>query len=124
MKWSASWLWMSVAIVGMLCIPRMGVANESTGAASGRITFTGAIVEPTCSASTERIATWVAATSEWDQPHLDICAKLGEAAITSQVYTVTATHISSGETDPVLSYFSNYVKAVRAAPVLITQVYE
>ncbi|GGY34440.1 hypothetical protein GCM10008098_29520 [Rhodanobacter panaciterrae] len=115
---------MSVAVVGMLCIPQVSAASESTGAASGRITFTGTIVEATCSATTERIATWVAGAPELGQPHLDSCAKSGEAAITSQVYTTTAIHISNAETDPVLSYFNDYVRAAEADPILITQVYE
>jgi type 1 fimbria pilin len=124
MKWSISWLLMSATVVGMLCIPRGAAASGSIDASVGRITFTGAVVEPTCGASTGRIATWVAVASESGQPHLDACSKLDAVATTSQIYSVTVIHLSNAETDRVLRYFSDYVKANREDPVLITQAYE
>jgi hypothetical protein len=109
----------------MLCIPRAAAASGSIDpSAGGRITFIGAIVEPTCGPSTERIATWMAVPSEPGRPHLDACSKSGATAIPSQTYTITVVHLSNTETNRVLKYFSDYVSASRADPILITQSYE
>lgn len=127
MKWSASWLWMSIAVVGVLCIPRMSAASESTSAASGRINFTGAIVEPTCGVNIERVATWIAAASTRGLPHLDACGRSSAGAGTPQIYTVSVVHLSDAEPDRVLRYFSDYVRAGHAGapdPTLVTQTYE
>ncbi len=124
MRCSVNWLWMSVVVAGMLCIPRVAAAGGSIEASGGRITFTGAVVEPTCGASTERVATWIAVASESGRPHLDACPKSGAAPIPSQIYAITVIHLSNAETDRVLRYFSNYVRAGRQDPVLITQSYE
>lgn len=127
MRWSASRLWVSVAVVGMLCIPWMSVASESTGIASGRISFTGAIVEPTCGVNIERVATLVTAASGSSVPLPDTCGRSNAAVVASQIYTVSVVRLSDAEPDRVLRYFSDYVRAGRAnatSPVLVTQTYE
>jgi len=126
MKWSASWLWMSIAVVGVLCIPRMSAASESTSAASGRITFTGAIVEPTCGVNIERVATSAAALAQ-SLSYPDTCRRSNANVVASQIYTVSVVHLSDAEPDRVLRYFSDYVRAANADasnPILVTQTYE
>lgn len=126
MKWSASWLWMSIAVVGVLCIPRMSAASESTSAASGRITFTGAIVEPTCGVEVERVVTRAAASAQ-SMPRTETCSGTNKNVAASQIYTVSVVRLSDAEPDRVLRYFSDYVRASRvdaSSPTLIIQTYE
>ncbi len=99
----------------------------SANAATGRIVFSGAVVEPTCGASAERVAAWVAATPVPGQSDQNTCGGSNPAIAASQMYTVTVVHLSDAESDRVLRYFSDYVRAsqVNASnPTLITQTYE
>jgi hypothetical protein len=52
----------------------------------------------------------------------------GEVATNpSRIYAVTVARLSNSESDRVLAYFDNYVRAERpgsADPVLVTQTYE
>jgi hypothetical protein len=127
MKWSISWVWVSVAVIGVLGIPRTVVAGESVSVQAGRITFTGAIAEPTCGVNIKRVATWGAAASVSSLSHPETCGGSGAAIAASQIYTVSVTHLSYAEPDRVLRYFSDYVRAGQAnapSPTLVTQTYE
>lgn len=127
MNWSVNRLWVSVAVVGMLCIPRMSVASDAAGAANERITFTGAIVEPTCGVNIERVATLVTAASGSGVPHSDMCGRPNTTVVASQIYTVSVVRLSDAEPDRVLRYFSDYVRAGQVnapSPILVTQTYE
>jgi hypothetical protein len=127
MKWSNSLLLLSVAAVGMLCIPRVAAASGSTGASGGRITFIGAIVEPTCGVKAESVETLVSRSSGQHRLNRMTCAGSDVAAAAPQIYSVTVVRLSSSEADRVLKYFDTYVKASRpdaVDPVLLTQTYE
>jgi hypothetical protein len=127
MKWSISSLLMSAAVVGMLCIPRVAAASGSIDASGGRITFTGAIVEPTCGVSTEHIATMIANASTQNLSHRIACAVPNARTSAAPIYAVTVAQLTGSEPDRVLQYFNNYVKAAQAnasGPVLVTQTYE
>jgi type 1 fimbria pilin len=123
MKWSISSLLMSAAVVGMLCIPRVAAAGGSLGAASGRITFTGAITAPTCEVKTENVAPSFVSTSEQSFSRRIDCSGSHEAVVAQQVVV----RLTDGESDHVLKYFNDYVKASQVSasrPLLVTQTYE
>jgi hypothetical protein len=127
MKWSSSLLLLSVAAVGMLCIPRVAAASGSAGVLGGRMTFTGAIVEPTCAVQAASVETLVARSSVQHRLNRVTCAGPDIAAITPQIYSLSVVRLSSLEADRVLKYFETYVKASRpdaAEPVLLTETYE
>lgn len=99
----------------------------SANAATGRIVFSGAIVEPTCGVSAERVAAWVAAAPGQGQSHPTTCCGSNAAVAAPQMYTVTVAHLSHAEPDRVLRYFSDYVRASQVdapSPTLVTQTYE
>lgn len=126
MKWSSSLLLLGVAAVGMLCIPRVAAAGGSTGVSGGRITFRGAIVEPTCSMATVSVTTLVLATGQ-NRPHRVKCAGPDTGFLAPPIYTLTVAPLSSSTADRVLKYFDTYVKASQpdaADPLLLTQTYE
>jgi type 1 fimbria pilin len=127
MKWSVSSLLMSAAVVGMLCIPRIAAASGSMESSGGRITFTGAIVESTCGVTAESAATWVTGVPAQNSLHQATCTGPNAAAVAAQVYRVSVVGLSDSESDRVLKYFDNYVKASgpdAKDPVLVTQIYE
>jgi hypothetical protein len=127
MKWSSSLLLLGVAAVGMLCIPRVAAAGGSTGVTGGRITFTGAVVEPTCGVKAERLEALVARSSGPHRLNRMTCAGPDVATIAPQIYSVTVVRLSSSTTDRVLKYFDAYVKASQPDaldPILLTQTYE
>jgi hypothetical protein len=127
MKWSVSSLLMGATVVGMLCIPRVAAASGSLDASGGRITFTGAIVEPTCSVSTEHITTMIANPAIQNQSRRMVCTVPNALTSPAQIYAVTVVRLTGSEPDRVLQYFNNYVKAAQAnasGPVLVTQTYE
>lgn len=123
----------SVILAGCLCSMVFGSAiahAEGAGsAASGTITFMGAIVAPTCDVaagpgSLPTVIDGVAASrTQWRT-----CAAPGNAvANASRIYAVSVVRLTSTESDPVLKYFDTYVKAsgIHAKdPLLVTQTYE
>jgi len=94
----------------------------------GRLVFSGAVVEPTCSVSTEE--TLAAGRESGARPAVNrmTCASQSDnQAHASAVYSSVALRLSSTETDVVLKYFDAYVKADRPDaldPMLVTHVYE
>lgn len=121
--------------VACFLVSALGVSAARAGSdgaiAGGTITFVGAIVEPTCSiASTPAVLDLAAGAIQRHAPLQRSC--LGPASATSTVgvsrpYTVDVVHLSGSESDQVLRYFANYVRAARqgsADPVLVTQTYE
>lgn len=98
-------------------------------AESGRIIFSGSIVEPTCSLAPEESAMVTGATpSVVGETRRQTCARPGHAtAAASGIYALTFVRLSSSVPDRVLQYFDTYVKASRVDavdPMLITQTYE
>jgi type 1 fimbria pilin len=126
MKWSISSLLMSVAVIGMLCIPRIAAAYEGA-IASGRITFIGAIVEPTCGVTAESAITLIARAAAQNAPQQIACTGPNATVAAPQIFAVNVVHLTDAEPDRVLKYFNDYVKASQAgtqSPVLVTQTYE
>lgn len=97
-------------------------------AAEGRITFSGAVVEATCSVAAPVIAMVAAIPHGVTEVRQLTCATSGNASVAPpQRYALTVVRLSSSVPDRVLKYFDNYVRASysnAADPVLLTQVYE
>lgn len=114
-------------LAGCLCAMLFGVSTAQ--AASGRITFSGAIVEPTCGMNAQSAATLMADASAQGVSHPVTCGGSNAVAGTAdaQAYTVTVARLSDAEPDHVLRYFSDYVRASQANapnPALVTQTYQ
>jgi len=134
MKSSISLLLVSIAIVGMLSMPCLATAG-GVEASGGRISFMGAIVEPTCSASVASIDTVASiSTSHNVTPLRFACGTARTATDSSQFYSLTVVDLDAATInhDRVLDYFAGYVKAAdsrdkagkRVTPILVTQTYE
>lgn len=93
----------------------------------GRLVFSGAVVEPTCSVSTEET---LAAGREFGKPpvmRMGCQRQSGSSAHAAAMYSSVALRLSGAETNVVLKYFDAYVKADQPDapdPVLVTRVYE
>jgi hypothetical protein len=97
-------------------------------AQEGRVTFSGAVVTPTCSVATPVIAMVADVPSAVTEARQLTCATSGNASVAvPQSYALTVVRLSSSVPDRVLKYFDDYVRASRsdaADPVLLTQVYD
>jgi type 1 fimbria pilin len=120
----------SVAMMFASSVVKAGGGGTIDG---GIIRFVGAVVEPTCSAVVvpEDVNQAVAAgrTHQSLQRSCSAPTTAGVATVTdnSRPYDVNVVHLSSSESDHVLNYFANYVRAAQpgtADPVLLTQTYE
>lgn len=106
-------------------VPSIAGAASAEG---GRITFSGAVVAPTCGVSSPVITMVAAVPHAVTETQRLTCATSGNAgSAASRIYALTVVHLSSSVPDRVLKYFDAYVKAGRpdaADPILLTQVYE
>jgi len=86
----------------------------------GRIGFTGAVLEPTCSVGYQRIGIAESSGSQFYHCTERTGATPGQAAqsYTLSVVSVSGTAIAS---DRLIGYYANYLKA---EPKLVTQTYE
>jgi hypothetical protein len=95
---------------------------------SGTITFVGAIVAPTCTPSMFGSLTTSSVQPARGNVQSQICSGPGGDAVNAaRTYAQSVTPISSSESDQVLKYFGDYVRAGEgeaANPRLITQTYE
>ncbi|HWX65348.1 MAG TPA: hypothetical protein VNZ27_02870 [Rhodanobacter sp.] len=104
------------------CFSVMAFLPLAVRAEEGRITFTGMIVEPTC--STPSLVA-IASATEFTTRRMTCLDRRGSAA--TQGYTLSIVRLTSAVPDHVLQYFVTYVKAARpdaADPLLLTKVYE
>lgn len=120
MKCLVNWMWVNVAVAGMLCIPRMAAAD-------GRITFTGAIVEATCTASID--ADTLMPGGHTATPHRFQCGATQTAAGSGRFYSLTVVNLDAAtiDDDRVLNYFAGYMKVAdgnEATAKLVTQTFE
>ena len=129
MNWSISSLVVGIAVIGLSCMQCLVRANE-VEASGGRITFTGAIVEPTCSASVASIDTAASiSTSGNATPQRFACGIAHGTADSNKFYSMTVVDLDATAVnhDPVLDYFVGYVKAAgdnMASAKLVTQTFE
>lgn len=122
---------MAISLVTLIaaCLCAATLVPSRAVAANERITFSGAVVEPTCGISSVDSA---AAAANAAGTHFQVerwaCIKHGSASReASPSYTLTVMRLSGSISDPVLKYFETYVLAGRsdvAGPVLLTQTYE
>jgi hypothetical protein len=125
------WFDMAISPVTLLamCLCATTFIPSTAVAASGRITFSGAIVEPTCSVSTaDNTAAAVDASQTEVRMDRLACNRSGNASGgASPTYALTVMRLSGSVSDQVLKYFDAYVKEGRsdgADPVLLTQTYD
>jgi hypothetical protein len=121
------WVLSSCLLVSVL--GASAVKAGGGGTIDGTITFVGAVVEPTCSIGAEQdVVSVVASAAATQQSHQRSCAGANPtSAQVSRIYNVGVVHLSNAESDQVLRYFANYVRAAKsgsADPVLVTQTYE
>ncbi|MFC5581437.1 hypothetical protein [Rhodanobacter terrae] len=105
----------------LLLVPLPGRAE------SGQILFSGAVIEPTCSAAVAEDVAITGAPPTIAAEARQTCARPGKAAAASRIYALTVVRLTSSVPDRVLKYFDGYVKAGRSDamdPVLLTQTYE
>lgn len=124
-------VWGGCFLVSLLAtsVARAGGGGTIEG---GTITFSGAIVEPTCSiASMPGALNLPIDAARKHQPLQRNCltpTTASAATAVSRPYSVSVVHLSASEPDRVLNYFANYVLATQpsgsAGPMLVTQTYE
>ncbi len=116
----------SCTLVG--CVFAMSLMAQGAKAAEGRIVFSGAIVEPTCSVATESIVTMAAVPSPRPEAHRQTCSMPDHAAAAApRTYALAVVRLTGSEPDRLLRYFDGYVKTGQVDalhPVLVTQTYE
>ena len=128
--------WLVLAVCLFVVVPESAAVkaagNRAVEAEGGTITFVGAVLEPTCAINATNAAAVMDGASIAPSPqHSYACT--GNASVStadvaaSRRYSLTVTHLTDAEADPVLRYFDGYVRASSAEapnPVLLTQVYE
>jgi type 1 fimbria pilin len=107
----------------LLCAPAARAGGGGTIENGGTITFTGAVLEPTCSYPVAEVATPSGAPAQ-----RQVCGGPGgSVANAARIYAVNVSQLSGDESDRVLKYFDNYVTAGQSSaehPKLVTQVFE
>jgi len=112
--------WCSTLMIGGFLAA--SVLSPKANAAVGRITFSGAVVEPTCNVSTTELA-GATHSSQWRT-----CVnprRIGQAQ--PQVYSITMRSVAAASNgDRLLAYFGQYLVASDkdAQATLVTQTYE
>jgi hypothetical protein len=111
------------------CLYMTVFASSPVVAASGRVTFSGVIAEPTCDTAAvhDMRATIDPSRTDIGAKRLT-CGKPGGAKDSAPTaYVLTTVQLSSATRDPALKYFDEYVKADRPDmedPLLLTRTYE
>lgn len=111
------------------CMIAAAFGMSSARAAGGTISFSGAIVEPTCAFVADLAPTLLPVAELPAAARRVACAGAGGVTIAApQAYAVTVVRLSIDTTDPLLRYFNSYVQvgAFVAADAgrLVTQTYE
>ena len=112
----------STLLAGCLCAAMLGASSAK--AAEGRIVFTGAVVEPTCTASSEGLQD---STSSVTSRRLACgsAADIATGAASPYVLLVTALSGPDSTGDRLLDYFVSYLSPIaRAEARLATRTYE
>lgn len=129
----ARWLVLATCSVAMVFGSPAARAGGGGTIEGGTITFVGAVVEPTCSAGTTSGDLSLVVSAAQAHPSLQqSCSGASPTVATanatvSRPYEVDVVHLSASESDHVLNYFANYVRAAQPAsadPMLVTQTYE
>ncbi|MFC4763671.1 hypothetical protein [Dyella koreensis] len=104
------------------CAVALAMASFPVWADGGLITFSGAIVEPTCSVGLQRIdAAEASAHPSLRYSCSESVGATSRRATQSYALSVSATSETPLASDPLIVYFANYLNA---QPKLVTQTYE
>jgi type 1 fimbria pilin len=109
------------------CTLAMIVGSSSVRADGGSISFSGAVVEPTCSISDARIDVAPTHSDPNATPGRFACGSADTAADAGRAYSLTEVSLDAAAIadDRVLAYFAGYLSAAGIAePKLVTQTYE
>ncbi|AHX16467.1 hypothetical protein CH75_21880 [Dyella jiangningensis] len=102
---------------GMGCVVALALGAPLAHADGGRITFSGAIMEPTCTVGFQRINEVQAKGAHQYRCTEQVDATPGQAA---QSYALSVTSGSALPSDQLIGYFAHYLNA---DPKLVTQTY-
>lgn len=126
-----SWIDMPISSMPLLVVSlcAMTFAPFMAAAESGRITFSGVVVEPTCEVLPMESKLVVANVSGMDLwTGRFVCGKPSRTSgKTSARYTLTFVRLSNAVPDRLLQYFDKYVRAARpdaVDPTLLTLTYQ
>jgi type 1 fimbria pilin len=121
--------WIRRTCVG--CVVALALGVPLAHADGGTITFSGAVVEPTCAISGERIAMIASVKLSGDLSRRQVdCGRSSAGAVSAaQSYTLSVEPLESSalSSDRLVAYFTSYVRAsTREDPrmQLVTQAYE
>jgi hypothetical protein len=111
------------------CVLAMILGASNAKAATGRIVFSGAVVEPSCSASTADLDVAASARVGDTAPHRYTCGAPGKPANMNRVYSMAIVSLDAGASahDRLLKYYAGYIGASAvdgAAVKLVVQTYE
>lgn len=112
------------ALAGLAAL--LVLASSQVCAADGRVTFSGAVVEPTCAPAINGMPSPESSEASSTMRFGCGAGPAGSAA-SGQMFERTVTRLAANEAIPVLKYFSDYVAASQPGterPVLVTQTYE
>jgi len=101
------------------CAVALVMASFPVWADGGLVTFSGAVVEPTCSVGLQRVD--AAETSAQRYSCSERAGTTSRRAAQSYVLSVDPTSETPLASDPLIVYFANYLSV---PPKLVTQTYE
>ncbi len=108
------------SVLATACLCLAGVFFSCDAQAAGRLSFTGAVVTPTCPVTVS-----VQALQNLQLHHR--CGSPDASVGASRNFALDVVHIDGTTDDKVLRYFHTYIRASRADavdPLLVTQTYE
>jgi type 1 fimbria pilin len=110
------------------CTLAMIVGSSSVRADGGSISFSGAVVEPTCSVSDASVlATAMPRPNLATSPQRFTCGRTDTSANAGRAYSLTEVSLDAAAigNDRVLTYFAGYLSAAGIAEAkLVTQTFE
>lgn len=113
------------ALVGLVAL--LVLASPHLRAADGRVTFSGAVVQPTCASAATNGVPSPDEVGALPALRHGCGSNASGPASDGQVFRQTVTRLAANESVPVLKYFNDYVAAGSPGamrPVLVTRTYE
>jgi len=111
----------------MGCLGAALFGAPSAQAAGGQITFSGAVVEPTCSFSDAHVIAVANQATSGSAPRRFACGRTETPADAGRAYVLTEANLDAATiaNDRVLAYFASYLSAAGVADgKLVTQTFE
>lgn len=108
------------------CTLAMIVGSSSVRADGGTLSFSGAVVEPTCSVSDSRVIAASARPNPNATPQRFACGSADTAVEAGRAYALTEVSLDAATAnDRLLAYFAGYLSAAGSAEAkVVTQTFE